>query len=166
MHPVYDADALLMLATTLSSKRRPAQLAEIIAALEMMQGAVTYELRWGDVFHRLSMAGLICAVEGGYRLSEAGEAMMGDLPNKADTDKRVLLLKSMLTAYTPSGEFPAIELSKEEIGVASLVHRGSAKGTGKNLLVPKPKPVETKGKGPGKRPGPGRKPAAKRGGAR
>ncbi|HRE16255.1 MAG TPA: hypothetical protein PLW86_04185 [Rhodocyclaceae bacterium] len=160
MHPVYDVDALLMLATTLSSKRRPATLAEIIAALDLMQGAVTYELRWGDVFHRLSTSGLICEADGGYRLTEAGEAMMADLPKKHDTDKRVFAVKAMLTAYIPADEFPAIVLSKEQVNAASLVHRGSATGTGKNLLVPKPKPVEPKGK----RPGPWRKPGARRGG--
>ena len=160
MHPVHDVDALLMLATTLSSKRRPAELVQIIAALEMMQGAIAYELKWGEVFHRLSTCGLICEVEGGYRLTAEGETMMGDVTKKDDTEKRILSTKSKLSAYTPSGEHPAIVLTHEQIGAAGLAHRVSAKGTGKNMLVPKPKPVETK---KNKRPGPWRKPGSMRG---
>ena len=34
MHPISDTDALFLLATTLASKRRPAELVEIIAGFE------------------------------------------------------------------------------------------------------------------------------------
>jgi hypothetical protein len=40
MYPVHDVDALLLIATTLSSKRRPAELVEIIAAADLLQVAI------------------------------------------------------------------------------------------------------------------------------
>ena len=36
MHPVHDVDSLLILATALSSKRRPAELVEIVSAADLL----------------------------------------------------------------------------------------------------------------------------------
>ena len=69
MYPVHDVDATLLLALSLASKRRPAELAEIIAATELMQGAIPQEFKLCDSFYRLSEYGLISASDGGYILT-------------------------------------------------------------------------------------------------
>ena len=45
MHPILDSDALVLLATTLSAKRRPAELVEIIAAAELIVGSLPGEAK-------------------------------------------------------------------------------------------------------------------------
>ena len=38
MQSVYDVDVILLLATLMASKRRPAELPEIVAGVELIQG--------------------------------------------------------------------------------------------------------------------------------
>ena len=65
MHPISDTDALFLLATTLASKRRPAELVEVIAAFDLLQEPVPSSGRLIDSIQRLSAHGLRCEVDGG-----------------------------------------------------------------------------------------------------
>ena len=159
MHPVHEADALLMLSTLLSSKRRPAELAEIMAAADLLLGAIAFEYRFGESFARLSAHGLIQAVEGRYALSAVAEEMLSGLSTKAEAPARLAMVKEKLVAFAGAPEHAPIQITQKEIGLAMLAHRTAGNGTGKNLLVPKPKPAQDAKK----RGGAWRKPAAKRG---
>jgi hypothetical protein len=159
MHPVHDVDALLLLATALSSKRRPAELAEIMAAADLIQGAIPAELKLVEAFARLGRNGLISAVEGGIALTPAALAMVADLPKKmVEADERIFTIKAKLAAYQPEGEQAAVELVAWQFSAAIHAYRTAGQGAGKNLLVPKPKPEEAKPR-PGQRQ---RKPAPPR----
>ncbi|MFZ4534676.1 hypothetical protein [Propionivibrio sp.] len=139
MHPVHDVDALLLLAVTLSSKRRPAVIVEIIAAADLIQGTVPSELKLVEAFHRLSMHGLICEEEGGFTLSPEAQKIMTGQPRKADALERIMSVKEKLAAYDPKGEHAPVLLTAKQLCTAILAHRKAEKAPGKNLLVPKVK---------------------------
>jgi hypothetical protein len=151
MFPVYDVDALLLLAIAHSSKRRPAGLVEIIAAGDLIQGAVCSELDLAEAFGRLSVNGLISEVEGGYVLTPDAQKIMTGKKKKADAHDRVSGIKGNLTAYNPKGEQAPIVVTVEQLSAAVLAHLESKTQTVKNLLVPRPKPAEVDSKRPGRR---------------
>ncbi|PIV15469.1 MAG: hypothetical protein COS43_02140 [Gallionellales bacterium CG03_land_8_20_14_0_80_55_15] len=142
MYPVYDVDALLLLAMSLASKRRPAELVEIIAAIELNQGAIATEAKLGDAFHRLSEGGLIVEVAGCYTLTADAEKILSGQRRKAGSLERILSIKENLSAYNPVGEHVAIEITPEQMSAAMQEHRASGKETDKNLLMPKEQTVE------------------------
>ena len=142
MFPVYDVDAFLLLAISLASKRRPAELVEIIAAGDLIQGAVCSELDLVEAFHRLSANGLICELEGGYALTlDAQKIMTGQ--KKADAHERVFGIKEKLSAYNPNGEHIPVIVTVEQLAEAVMAHQTVKNLAGRNLFVPKPKPAET-----------------------
>ena len=69
MQPIHDTDVLLLLSLALSSKRRPAELIEIVAAAEIVQGVIPANVRLIESFSRLSQCGLICAQGSGFTLT-------------------------------------------------------------------------------------------------
>lgn len=147
MYPVHDVDAILLLALSLASKRRPAELVEIVAAADLAQGAIPSEAKLSDAFYRLSAYGLICEQDGGYTLSPDAQQMMASQRKKADTPERVFALKENLADYHLKGEHTAIQVTEEQLVAAVKEHLASKKG--RSLLVPKPKPVEDDRKRPG-----------------
>jgi len=150
MYPVHDIDAILLLAMSLAAKRRPAELVEIIAAADLAQGVIPSEAKLSESFYRLSAYGLICAQEGGYALTPDAQQMMSGHAKKAKTPERIYDIKESLADYNLKGEHTAILVTEEQLGAAVLAHRASKAGSGKNLLVPKPKPAEDN-KRPGQR---------------
>lgn len=146
MHPVHDVDALLLLAMALSSKRRPAELAEIMAAADLIQGAIPAEAKLAEAFHRLSTHGLIGEEAGGFTLSADAQKIITGLPKKAEMAERVFDIKQRLAAHAVRGEHVAIVLTLEQLSAAIVAHRASGQGAGKNLLMPKPKTPETEKK--------------------
>lgn len=160
MHPIHDVDVLLLMATALSSKRRPAELTEIMAAMHLFHGSIPLDVDLVAAFLRLSMNGLIGEQAGGFTLTPAALEFMAGLPRKrkAEPEERLLTIKQELAGYTPKGEGAAVRIATEQIGAAILAHRVFLKGPGRNMLVPKPKPALDKKK----RPGPWRKPDAGR----
>jgi hypothetical protein len=56
MYPVHDVDAILLLSLSVAAKRRPAELVEIITAIEMMELAIPSETKLSDAFARLTQA--------------------------------------------------------------------------------------------------------------
>ncbi|MCX7157146.1 MAG: hypothetical protein NTW45_11975 [Rhodocyclales bacterium] len=160
MHPVHDVDVLLLMATALASKRRPAELAEIMAAADLLHGSIPLDVDLAAAFVRLSTYSLIGEEAGRFMLTPAALEFMAGVRHKrkAEPEERLLTIKQELAGYTPKGEGAAIRLATEQISAAILAHRVFLKGPGRNMLVPKPKPALDKKK----RPGPWRKPEAGR----
>lgn len=150
MYPVHDVDALLLLAMSLAAKRRPAELAEIIAAVELAQGVIPSEAKLSESFYRLSAYGLICGAGGGYTLTPDAQQMLAGQTKKATTPERIYDIKEHLADYHLKGEHAPILVTGEQLGAAVVAHRAAKAGTGKNLLAPKPKPAEDD-KRPGQR---------------
>ncbi len=142
MFPVYDVDALLLLALSVSSKRRPAELTEIIAAGDLIQGAVCSETDLSEAFLRLSTHGLLCEFEGGFTLTPDAMMIMTGQPKKADAHERVHAIKGKLETYIPKGEHPAVRVTEAQLAVAVLAHQSAKNSAARNLFVPKPRPAE------------------------
>lgn len=150
MHPIHDVDALLLLATALAAKRRPAEPAEIMAAIDLIQGNIPAEEKLGEAFARLGMGSLLAEADGRVALTAAAEGLIEMLPPKGDHAQRLFELKGQLGSYQPPAAGTAVRLAPEQLRAAILAHRSAAGGTAKNLLVPKPKP-ETAQARPGQR---------------
>jgi hypothetical protein len=151
MYPVHDVDAILLLALSLASKRRPAALVEIIAAADLTQGAIPPETKLSDSFYRLSEYGLICAQDGGYTLTPDAQQILSGHAKKAKSQERIYDIKENLADFHLNGEHAIILLTVEQIAAAIAEHQAAKKSSGKNLLVPKPKPAEDNNKRPGQR---------------
>jgi len=150
MHPIHDVDALLLLATALASKRRPAEALEIVAAIDLIQGNIPAEAKLSEAFSRLAVHGLLCAADGGFALTPPAQKMIEALPRKGEAAEKLFALKDELSTHASRGEHPPVELAPEALRTAILAHRAASATAAKNLLVPKPKPVET-AKRPGQR---------------
>lgn len=140
MHPVNDVDALLILSTSLAAKRRPAELADIIAGIELLQAPIPGPQTLIEAFARLATHALLRQQGDGYLLSPAAEALVAGLPRKAEADERLFLIRDHLTAYTAAQPQAAIVLDEAQVAAALQAHQAAAKSGGKNLLIPKPKP--------------------------
>lgn len=151
MHPVHDFDTLLLLATALSSKRRPAELVEIMAAADLLQPPIPGEAKLAEAFERLSRHGLIAAEAGGFVLSADAQELVVPPSKKIAADERLYVIKEKLSAYKPkNADFPPVLVSPEALAEAIKAHRAAGEIAGKNLLVPKPKPEAAKAR-PGQR---------------
>jgi hypothetical protein len=135
-----DVDAVILMATALSAKRRPAALPEIVAAADLLQGFVPYPDKLGDAMKRLSSAGLIGAVEDGFALTPAAERLVAALPKKAETEERIAALRSSLAAYAPKEEHAPVAMSAEQLAAAIAAHEAAKRSSGQNMAMPKPKP--------------------------
>ena len=151
MQPIHDIDVLLLLALALSSKRRPAELVEIVAAIEIIHGAVPAGEPMADAFSRLARAGLIRAEDGGFTLTAEALAVMANCSRSADTTKRMASIKEKLASYEAVGEHAPIVLTTKELCIAVLAHRDGVRRAGKSLLVEKPKTSEGARQRPGQR---------------
>ena len=140
MRMLQDIDVVILMATTLSSKRRPAELVEIVAAADLIQGAIPFVDKLGDAIQRLSSAGLISASEGGFTLTPAAQEIMARQPKKAAAEDRLIAIKHDLAAYSPQEECAPILLTREQLSTAIRMHKTSRKTPGRNLLMPKAKP--------------------------
>jgi len=139
MRPVHDVDVIILMATTLSSKRRPAELVEIVAAADLIQGSIPFVEKLSDAIQRLSAFGLISATEGGFTLTPIAQEIMAKQPKKAATEDLIIAIKNSLAAYSPKDEYPPILLTEEQLSTAVRAHKTTRKASGKNLLMPKPK---------------------------
>lgn len=142
MHPIHDTDPPLLLAVAMASKRRPAELLEIVAAVDLLQGKIPGETKFAETLARLAVAGLIVGSEAGLTLTPAAQQLIEALPRKGDAEAQLQALKSGLAAYAPGPEQPPVVIEGAAILAAVQAQRAAARSTAKNLLVPKPKPVE------------------------
>jgi hypothetical protein len=134
-----DVDVVILMATALSSKRRPATLAEIVAAADLIQGFIPYPEKLGEALRRLSVVGLIGAQADGIALTPTAEKMVAELPKKADLEERLAALLGSLAAYAPKAECTAITLTAEQLATAIKAHEAARKSLGQNMAMPKPK---------------------------
>ncbi|GAA5171636.1 hypothetical protein [Viridibacterium curvum] len=116
MHPIHDADALLLLALTLASKRRPANVEEIAIALGTLQPRLPAEPKLLDAFARLSNHGLVIASLDGYALSDTAQGLLKGVKAKGEIAERLQSLKdrlagNQLTATHPASKPDAAALS-------------------------------------------------------
>ena len=139
MRPVHDIDAIILMATTLSSKRRPAELIEIVAAADLLQGSIPFVEKLAEAIQRLSGAGLISASEGCFTLTAIGHGIMAKQHKKASTEELLITVKNDLAAYSPIEDYPVILVPPEQLVAAIQAHKATRKAGGKNLLMPKPK---------------------------
>ena len=161
MQPVREFDAILLLALAVASKRRPAQLVEIVAAADMLDGEMPTSFKLSDAVFRLSKHGLMSESEAGFTLTPAAEAIITGQRRKTETAARVLYVTERLEAYEPTADAPpsvAIALTTEQLGPAILAHRAFKNTTGKSWAMPKTKSDEIDYKRTNKWR-PGRKPA-------
>lgn len=141
MRHVRDIDALLLLATTLASKRRPAELVEIIAAFDFLQTEIGPELRLREAFAHLSEDGLILERDGGYTLGPEAQKIMAAVPKKGDLAAKIFSIKDDLSTHTTEAPQPAIVIGEAQLAEAMAAHKDAGSCAGKNLLMPKPKPA-------------------------
>lgn len=139
MHPIHDVDVIILMATALSSKRRPAELVDIVAAADLIQGFIPFAEKLGDAIQRLSTLGLISASEDGFTLTPIAQEIVAKQPKKAVMEEIVIAIKGNLAAYSPKEEWPPILLTEEQLRAAIQAHKTSRKVSGSNLLMPKPK---------------------------
>lgn len=125
------------MAATLSSKRRPAELVEIVAAVDLILGFVPLAEKLGASIERLSARGLINMAQGGFTLTHAGLEMMSKQPKKASREDIIVALKNSLATFCPRAEHPPILLELEELYAAIRMHKATRK-TSKSMLMPKP----------------------------
>ena len=151
MHPIHDVDTLLLLATALASKRRPAEALEIVAAIDLIQGNVPAEQKLSEAFARLGTHGLLVESGGGYALTADAQKMIEALPRKAEPAERLFSLRDELSTYNSRGDQPSIAIAPELLRAAIVAHRAAAASPAKNLLVPKPKPEDGSLQRPGQR---------------
>ncbi|MBI5790577.1 MAG: hypothetical protein HZA63_03785 [Rhodocyclales bacterium] len=151
MHPIHDVDVLLLMSTALATKRRPAELVEIMAAMHLLHGSIPLDVDVAAAFGRLSTQGLLAEEAGGYTLTPQGLELMGGVRNKrkAETAERLLAIREQLADYRPRAEGLPIHLATEAVGAAILAHRNFLKAPGRNMLVPKPKAATDKPRPPG-----------------
>jgi len=139
MHPVFDIDAVLLLGLAICSKRRPAQLSEVIAAADLIQGFIPFEHKLGDGLFRLSVHGLVTESEGGYTLTDVSEQMAADVPVKLEPPERIEMMKEILAEFSPKANYASIEFTPEQYKEAVAIHKESKVKVGRNVLMPKPK---------------------------
>lgn len=150
MHPIHDVDALLLLATGLAAKRRPAEPSEIMAAVDLLQGNIPVEAKLAAGFSRLGEGGLLVETDGRVAPTAAAERLIERLSPKADHAQRLLELKGLLAGHQAPDDGAAVCFTPEQLREAIQAHRSAAGGKAKNLLVPKPKPEAAQAR-PGQR---------------
>ncbi len=142
MYPIHDVDALLLLAVAMSSKRRPAELVEVMAAIDLIHRNIPAEAKLAEAICRLATHGLICAPAGGLALTPAAQQMIEGQQRKLTHEERLFGIKDLLSQHHVKGECPPVEIPAEDLRAAMVAHRAAAAIPAKNLLMPKPKAVE------------------------
>lgn len=163
MHPVFDLDPLLLLAIALAAKRKPADLAGIVAALNLVQeagGKFPPAGKLVEAMQRLSVHGLIDEAGGAYALSAEAQKIVAGLPRKGEAALRVFSCKDQLAHYNARERRAPVPVDEAQLTAAIAAHK-SLLGDGKrSLMVPPPPPPEDSGRGPGfrkRKPLPARK---------
>lgn len=156
MSHIYDADALLILSIELAARRRPAALVDILAASELLNGAIPASAKLSEGFARLSGRGLIQGAEGAedaYVLHPRVQDILSALPRKADKEERLFTARELLADLKSLvGGKPAPVPTAEQFAAALEAHGATANLVGKkNMLMPKPESQATATKGPGVR---------------
>ncbi|MCK6406305.1 MAG: hypothetical protein L6Q60_09850 [Rhodocyclaceae bacterium] len=151
MRSVYDVDVILLLATQMASKRRPAELAEIVAGVELvqgLQGTLPSVAKLRAAFSRLAMHGLVKAEGEGFMPTSTAQELCAAATRKKTYAERVAGVRERLAATDLADRHPDIQIEDAQWSAAIAAHRAAAEGAGRNELVPKPKADDAR-----KRPG-------------
>lgn len=161
MQSVYDVDVILLLATLMASKRRPAELPEIVAGVELiqgLQGTLPSVAKLRAAFSRLARHGLIRADGEGFVPTSTAQELCAAATRKGTYAERVAGIRDRLAATELADRHADVQIEDALWSAAIAAHRASAEGAGRNELVPKPKADDTRkrtgssfGKGPGLR---------------
>ena len=119
MHPTPDTDVVVLMATALAAKRRPAELVEIVAAADLIQGFVPFADKLGEAIRRLSAGGLIAGAGDEFTLTPAAQEILADRRRNADTEERIAAVKVNLAAYRSAAECPPILFTVEQLAPPS-----------------------------------------------
>ena len=95
MHPIHDADVLVLLALAVASKRRHASLDEFVLGLATLQPQMPGVTRLCAAFARLSSHGLISCEAEAFALSAEAQKLMIGVPRKAETAEQIFSLKAL-----------------------------------------------------------------------
>ena len=125
MHPIHDADVLLLLAITLASKCKPATLAEVVVCLARVQARLPAEARLLEAFEHLSRHGLIAAQEDGYTLCEAAENVMRGVPRRKEIAEQLFCLKDRLAQFDGKPSKPPVQPEAAELAAALAAWQAS-----------------------------------------
>lgn len=125
---------------SLAAKRRPAELVEIIAAIDLAQGSVPAVSKLFDTFTRLAQFGLVCEQNGGYTLTPYALNILSGQKKSAKTEERILAIKQHLAECRIKNVPPLTELRADQITAAIHEHKATKIVPVKNLLA-KPKPA-------------------------
>lgn len=139
MRTAHDIDAVILMATTLASKRRPAELAEIVAAADLIQGSIPFAEKLGDAIQRLSALGLIEQIDDRFTLTPNGDEIMAQQPKKRVAEDLLSALRGSLAGYHTKAPCAPLILAVERLDAAIKTHKATRKAPGKNLLMPKPR---------------------------
>lgn len=151
MHPIHAVDVLLLMAMSLASKRRPAELSEIMAAADLVSGSIPLDVDLAGAFLRLSTYGLIGEEAGRFTLTPDALELMAGVRHKkkAEMPERLYAIEQELASYVPKGEGAAIRLATEAVRAAIVAHRTFLKGPGRDMLMPRPKAATDRVRRPG-----------------
>jgi hypothetical protein len=138
---VHNVDALLLLSIALSSKRRPAEWIEIIAAIDLIQGTIPENSELSAAFHRLAIKDLITEASECFALTPTALTIITAQPKKADHDTRLTAIKNALVSCTIKSELPGILVTIAQLDKARQEYLIAKQHTCKNLLTPKRLPV-------------------------
>lgn len=138
MQPIHDIDVVILMAVALAAKRRPAELVEIVAAADLIQGMIPFESKLGGAIASLTYHGLIQVEGEEYTLTPAGLALVSDPPKKVDTPTQLAALREKMASYYPRREHKAVELTVEQLMAAVAAHKKVKKTPAKNMAMPKP----------------------------
>lgn len=139
-HANLDIEALLLFAISMASKRRPADLQEVMAATDLIQSPIPGQILLRNAISRLSARGLLTeTAEGCFGLTPAGEAIISAAARRNDLTVRLKSIREQLAAYQHPGDLTPVVVTPDRFDKAILGHRAAAQSTAKNLLVPKPK---------------------------
>jgi hypothetical protein len=141
MRPDHDFDAFFLLAMSLAAKRRPAELVEIIAAIDLAQGAIPAAAKLSNAFYRLSQFGLICEQDGGYALTPYALNILSGQKKSAKNEERILAIKQQLTECRVKSTPALIQLTTDQLAKVVKEYKDSKIVPVKNMLT-KPKPPE------------------------
>lgn len=141
MHTQHELDAVILTAIMLSSKRRPAQLVDVVAAADLIQGFVPFPEKLGAAIERLSALGLVAAADGGLTLTEAARELLAKLPVKIGPQDLAAAVADVLREWRPRAGHAPLLPDPQELGAAVRAYKATRKAPGKNLLMPKPQVV-------------------------
>ena len=159
MQSVYDVDVTLLLATLMAAKRRPAELPEIVAGVELiqgLQGTLPSVTKLRAAFSRLARHGLIKAEGDGFVPTSTAQELCAAATRKKTYTERLAGIRERLSATELTDRHADVQIDDARWSDAIAAHRATGEAAGKNMLVPKPKAADDRrrpGNGPAKGPG-------------